>query len=116
MKIVVLSLLALLALANIFMFALPQGQKAQIIYTDITHQEKIISIALKDGKILFIGNPEHTYSLIDKETKIEKLTGYQLLNPQIAINQAANFELRSENHQIEFFNGVKKTSKSPSIK
>ena len=108
MKIIVLSLLALLALANIFMFALPQGQKAQMIYTDITHQEKIISIALKDGKILYIGNSEHTYSLIDKETKIEKLTGYQLVNSQVEIGQAANFELKSENHQIEFFNGIKK--------
>jgi len=108
MKFVVISLLALLALANILMFGLPEGQRAQIIYTDIEHQNKTISIALKDGKVIYLGSVDHSYVLIDKETKLESLKGYKLSDEKVELNQPANFTLSSNNSaQIQFKNGLK---------
>jgi hypothetical protein len=107
MKIIVISLLALLAMANILMFGMPQGQKAQIIYTDITHQDKTISIALNDGKVIYVGSPEHTYVLIDKETKLESLNGFQLTEEKIELNKPGNFTLYSKTSEIQFTNGIK---------
>lgn len=110
MKIVLLSIFALLALANIFMFAMPQGQKASLIYSDIQHQGKSVAVALKDGNLIYFGANEHVYPLIDKETKIEKMNGFELEMSQDELMAPANFKLKSGEQVIHYENGQKKSS------
>lgn len=105
MKKILLTFLAVLALANIFMFGLSPQKPASYVFTNVSIFDPFQTanennaIAFTDGKKVFYGQSEHVYPLIGEDTKVNgnnnhyfvyptTLKDYQLIKIDTKLNRA----------------------------